>query len=92
MSAPQIAYLQRRGQLYNVDPDEAGSLIYAQINSASDGELADYLAQAKAQRKAERDRVLERAKEKQVGPSPVAPPCGKHARRVPAIGAAGDAG
>jgi len=66
LSAPQIAYMQRRGQLYNVDPDEAGPLIYAQINSASNGELADYLAKAKAQRKAERDRMLERAKEKQM--------------------------
>ena len=75
MSAPQIAYMQRRGQLYNVDPDEAGPLIYAQINSASNGELADYLAKAKAQRKAERDRMLERAKEKQVGASPAAAPC-----------------
>ena len=66
--------MQRRGQLYNVDPDEAGPLIYAQINSASNGELADYLAKAKAQRKAERDRMLERAKEKQVGASPAAAP------------------
>ncbi len=51
-------------------PDVAGPLIYAQINSDSNGELHDYLAEAKAQRKAERDRTIGRAKQKQVAAAP----------------------
>jgi hypothetical protein len=66
LSAPQVAYLKRSPQLYKVDPDAAGPLIYAQINSDSNGELKDYLAAAKAQRKAERDRTIGRAKQKQL--------------------------
>ena len=41
------------------------SLIYADINAQSNGELKDYLAAAKAQRHAERMRMIERAKAKQ---------------------------
>jgi len=55
----------QNAQLYNVDPDEAGPLIYAQINQDSVGELSGYLAAAKAQRREERMRMLERAKKKQ---------------------------
>ena len=57
--------MQQHAQLYNIDPDEAGPLVYAQINSQSQGELKDYLAAAKAQRHLERERMLERAKKKQ---------------------------
>ena len=58
--------MQRRGQLYSVDPDVAGPLIYSQINQESNIELNDYLAAAKAQRHLERERMLERARKKQV--------------------------
>jgi len=51
-------------QLYKVDVDKAGPLIYANINADSNKELKDYLAAAKAQRRLERQRMLERAKKK----------------------------
>jgi len=52
-------------QLYDIDPDEAGPLIYADMQAQSNGELKDYLADAKAKRKQERMRMIERAKRKQ---------------------------
>jgi len=61
MSMQQLQH----AQLYNVDPDAAGALIYAHINQDSNSELAGYLAAAKAARREERMRMLERAKRKQ---------------------------
>jgi hypothetical protein len=54
-----------QAQLYDLDPKQAGPMIYSEINKASGAELEDYLKAAKEQARLDRARTLERAAEKQ---------------------------